>query len=416
MPVGGELRADWPQWRGPDRNGYLISGEALPEKLPEELTSLWRVPAGEGFSSPVVAGGRLVAFDNQGGQETLRVLDAATGNELWRQAVDAVFRDNQGPPGPRATPVIDAERLYVQSCKGEFQCRDVATGDLLWRFHFQDYGATFIGERGTAPGAIRHGNTGAPVIHGNHIVVPVGSTNNAGLVCFEKRTGQMIWRSGQDLAAYAAPMVGEVGSKKQLIHFDAAGLAGFDFVEGQQLWRFPVTTAYSRHVTTPILFENTIVAASHQYGLFCVAPAVSEEFTDIQSVREVWRTSEGAMNFSSPILLDEVIYGLGPNRNIVAVDVRNGNLLWEETDWITTSADKAHATHVTDGERILTLADSGELFLWKPSRQGPGLISRAQGVGMNWCHLAYSGGVVYLRDGIQGTGMWTALRLKADDL
>ena len=120
--------ADWPQWRGPARTGHAAGDAKLISKLPAEPKVLWRIKAGEGLASPVVAGGKAFLFDNQDGKETLRCVNAADAKELWRAAIDEPFKDSQGPTGPRCTPIVDGERVYAQSCRGELQCLSVADG------------------------------------------------------------------------------------------------------------------------------------------------------------------------------------------------------------------------------------------------------------------------------------------------
>src|SRR5436190_24184688 len=99
--------ADWPQWRGPERTGNAATNARLVERLPNEVKTLWKLKAGEGLASPVAAGGKVFLFDNQGGHETLRVVKATDGQELWRADIDEPFKDSQGPTGPRCTPVVD---------------------------------------------------------------------------------------------------------------------------------------------------------------------------------------------------------------------------------------------------------------------------------------------------------------------
>src|SRR6185503_8209000 len=185
-----------------------------------ELRVVWRIPIGEGFASPVVANGKVFYFDNQAGKETLHAIGAADHQEFWRVAVGDTFQDEQGPPGPRCTPLVDGDRVYAQSGKGELQCLQVADGKRIWRVNFlKDFGAAFLGEDSKIPGAAEHGYTGTPVIDGERLVACVGGTNGAGIVCFDKRTGKVLWKSQDDLAAYAAPMVATVAKVKQAVCF-----------------------------------------------------------------------------------------------------------------------------------------------------------------------------------------------------
>src|SRR6266581_1199905 len=132
---------DWPQWRGPARTGHAAADAPLLTALPAEPKIIWRLKVGEGFASPVVAAGKLFYFDNQTGKETMHALQADNAKELWRAIVDDTFQDEQGPPGPRCTPVVDGDRVYAQSGKGELQCLTVEgllglssdDGKPLWR-------------------------------------------------------------------------------------------------------------------------------------------------------------------------------------------------------------------------------------------------------------------------------------------
>lgn len=394
--------ADWPQWRGPLRNGHVAAGVAVPETLPPEPKTLWRVKAGEGFASPVVAAGKVFLFDNQGGKETLRALSTADGQELWRTVIDDAFRDGISPPGTRSTPLVDGTRVYAQSCKGELQCLDVADGKKIWGVNFtRDFGAVFTGEKGQAPGATRHGNTGQPVIDGDRMFVSVGSTNGAGMVCFDKATGRVIWKAQNEIAAYAAPMIATVAAQKQIVNFMADAVLGLDPSNGKLLWRFPVKTAFARHVTTPVILDDMVVVSSHQVGLMGLKVSrAGDKF----KVEQAWLSREGAMNFSSPVAVGDSLYGLGPAKNIVCIDIPTGKTRWSKEGWITTSADKAHAAFMVMGKNILTLTDGGLLVLFAADPAECREIGRAQICGANWCNPAYVDGTLFVREGLKTTG------------
>ena len=212
LPAAG---ADWPQWRGPNRDGVVADAKHPLNKLPAEPRVLWKIDAGAGQSSPVVSGGRLIFLDAQNGQETAHCIDAATGKMLWSAPVaPTVAFQNAYGDGPRCTPLIDGDRVYVQSCSGEFRCLALADGRTVWRVNFgTDYGVPFLGNSGNDPEAKetasrRHGNNGSAAIDGDRIFVPVGSTKGATLVCFDKKSGRELWRGGNDNTAYASVMAG----------------------------------------------------------------------------------------------------------------------------------------------------------------------------------------------------------------
>jgi outer membrane protein assembly factor BamB len=401
--------ADWPQWRGPQRTGHTAAGAKLIASIPSEPKTLWRIKAGEGLASPVVAGGRVLLFDNQGGKETLRAVDATSGKELWSAPIDDVFKDSQGPSGPRCTPVVDDDRVYVQSCRGELQCLKVADGKKIWSVNFtRDFGATFIGEKGAAQGAARHGNNGSPAIDGERLYAQVGSTNGASVVCFNKMTGQVIWKSQNDVAGYAAPMVATIAGTKQLVSFTADGVIGLKTDDGELLWRVPVKTAFSRHATTPVIYDGLVVVSSHQVGLMGIRISKSDGG---QNAEQAWLSKEAVMNFASPVAVGQHLYGIGPAKNLVCVDIPTGKTLWSKAGGFTTSADKAHATFLVLGQNILMLTDGGTLALFAAEPRELREISRVQVSGANWCNPAYVDGNLFLRDGLRQTGEWIALRL-----
>lgn len=401
--------ADWPRWRGPANDGHAPATPSL-ERLPDEPAVLWQVPAGEGLASPVVAHGRVFAFDNQDGKETLRALSVDSGREHWRAAVDTPFSDSQGPTGPRNTPVVDDDVVYAVSCRGELQCRTTHDGSLVWRTSFvKDHQAVFVGESGNAPGATRHGNNASPLVDGDHLLVCVGGTNGAGVVCFAKRTGAVVWKSTSDQAGYAPPVVATIHGERQVLCYTAAGLVGLRRSDGKELWRFPIRTAFARHVTTPVVFGDLAVVSSHQAGLFGIR---IERRDDAWTASAAWSGKQAAMNFASPVAVGDHLYGVGPSKNLVCVELATGRIAWSRDGFFATPADKAHAGFVVIGSNVLALTDSGELVVFAADPSGYQERGRAQVAGSNWTNPAFADGIVYLRDGFKQNGQWKAVRVR----
>ncbi|EEF57677.1 PQQ-binding-like beta-propeller repeat protein [Pedosphaera parvula] len=391
------LAADWPQWRGPERTGHVPPGEVVPVSLPQEPKVTWRIKVGDGLSSPVIAAGKVFYSDAQEGQETLHALEAGSGKELWRVPIAPLFKDNQTAAAPRCTPVVDGDRVYAQSCTGEFKCLDVSSGKQLWQTSFtRDFGAVFIGEKGNAQGATRHGYNAAPVVDGDLIFATVGSTNGASVVGFEKKTGKMIWKSQNDVPAYAAPIVATIEGRKQLVVFTAEGVIGLELKEGKLLWRGPLKTTFGRHITTPVIFENMVVVSSHELGLIGIH--VAKEGDGFKA-SEQWRKKESAINISSPVAAGQYLYGLGPQRNLICVDIKTGKEMWSKEGYISTSAGNASAAFIVMDKNILTLTDGGQLVMFAADCMEFKEISNVQVCGKTWCNPAYADGKLYLRDG-----------------
>ena len=406
----GLRAADWPQWRGSQRTGHAASDEKPLTALPEAPRTVWKVPAAEGYASPVVSEGRVFVMEAADGKEVLRALDAADGREQWRAVIDETFKDSQGPAAPRCTAGVADGRVYAQSCRGELVCLSVKDGKRLWSVNYtRDFGAVFIGEKGSAPGATRHGNNGAPRIEGGVVWASAGSTNGAGVVALDAAAGTVQWKGGNEVAAYAAPVVTTIGGVRQVVNFMADAVVGLDAGNGKVLWRHPMKTDFARHVMTPIVHGNRVVVGSHQTGLLGL---------DIEShggqwrVGEAWTNREAGPNFSSPVLVDGHVYGLGADRDVVCVDVANGATRWKKSGWMSSAADKAHAGFVVvGGKSILMLTDGGELILFAAESAACRELGRVQVCGANWCNPAYVGRRLYLRDGLKAGGSWWCVEL-----
>jgi outer membrane protein assembly factor BamB len=387
---------DWPQWRGVDRTGRVGAGVAVPEGLPAAPRVVWHLPVGNGLASPVVAGGRVFYLDNRENKETLYAAEAGTGKAIWRATVDEVFKDTQSPAGPRCTPVVDGDRVYAQSCRGQLICFGVADGKEIWRANYvKDFGAVFIGEKGQAQGATRHGYNAPPIVDGEHLIAEVGGKEGAAFVCFEKRTGKVVWKAGTVTPAYAAPVIATVAGVRQVIAFVVEGVVGIDPADGRELWRVPVKTALGRHVTTPVVYEDMVCVSSHQAGLIGIR--VTKEGAGL-AARAEWTKKELAVNFSCPVNVGGYLFGVGPRRNLICVEIRTGKEMWSKEGVLMGNASNAHAGMIVMGDRVMVLTDGGALVMIAADHGGYREVGRAQVCGKNWCNPAYADGNVALRD------------------
>jgi outer membrane protein assembly factor BamB len=386
---------DWGQWRGPNRSGRVPSDWPVPETFSGDLKVNWRVKIGEGLASPVVSGGKVVYLDHQEGKEVVHAVNMETGSPLWDAPLDDAFKDSQGPIGPRCTPVIHEDLVYAQSCKGELQCFSLRSGRKLWGVNYQKkFGSVFIGEKGQAQGASRHGYNGAPVVDGERLFAVVGGTNEAGIVCFNKETGKVLWKSQKETAAYAPPIIANFDEVKQVVAFTADSLLSVSADKGKLLWRVPLKTTLARHVTTPTILGDSVYVGSHELGL--VRVKVTAKDGKFQAKQE-WALKEAAFNFASPVALGDQLYGLGPKKNLVCVDPK-GEVLWSKEGYFTTDAGKAWASFLVMQDNLLMLTDSGQLVLLGAGPRECHEISRTQVCGANWCYPAYADGRLYLRD------------------
>ena len=379
--------ADWPDWRGPGRDG--LSPEPLPAAFPDEPRPLWRRPVGRGYYGPVVAGDSVVVVDLQDDRETALCLDRATGEVRWRTPYAVAWSD-EFEPGPRCTPVVHDGRVYVQSARGEFACLDLATGRRAWGFDFAGYGTEWIDDRqGGIGAATRRGHTGSPVIDGDRIIVQVGSARGACLVAFDRRTGRELWRSLDDLTAYTSPVVGELAGRRQVVTATCEGLVGVSSVDGALLWRVPFRTRANRNVLTPLLDGDTVTFASFTTGMRRVRVRAEG---DGWAAGPEWVNPALNINLSTPVRVADHLYGLGPARDYVCVDRRDGAIRWRQTGF------GEVASTIASGDRLLVQTDVGEVLL---VRADPGAyveLGRFQACGKTFSHPAWAGGILFVRD------------------
>ena len=387
LAVALTARADWPQWRGPARDG--ISPEPLPAALPEAPKQVWKLSVAHGYAAPAVAAGKLVYLDDEGGRETAHCIDAATGKEHWKNSFAETYTD-EFEPGPRCTALIEEDRVYVQSCKGEFQCLNFADGKTRWRFHFSDYGTFWVPEKCSPVGsANRRGNAGAPVIDGSKIIVQVGSTNGASLCAFDKLTGKLLWKSQNDLTSYTSPVIGVLAGRREVVTATCDGLLALDVADGRLLWRVPFKTGANRNVLTPILDGDTVTFASYTTGLRRVKVSASDSG---QKADDQWFNRQLKINLATPVQAGGHLYGLGASRDYVCVEAATGKLKWSQGGF------DAVASSLSDGHRVLVANDAGEVILLDANPEKYTELGRFQACGKTFSHPAYCGGVLYIRD------------------
>ena len=384
--------ADWPQWRGPLRDGHATTG-LVPTTLAAEPKVIWRMDIGGGFSSPVVEQGKLVYLDARDGREVVHLVEAATGKEIWAVPLADAYQDEWGQ-GPRSTPIIDGDRVYAQSCNGEFRCLNLADGKVRWGVGFdKDFGVKFLGSKANEGTASRRGNNGSGVIEGERLFVPVGQAQGATLVCFNKLTGKEIWRVGDEEASYSSPVVATLAGVKQVVYFGADALLGAAYDTGKLLWRQPLRTNAKRHAMTPIIREDTVTVNSHTFGTICfkIAPA-----GETQSVTQVWANRDMKINLATPVLTDHYLFTQGEinSRNFVCLDALTGKTLWKQS-----GMGETVATTIAVGEKLLVLSDRGELFLLAADPARYTELGRAQICGTTWSSPAYVNGRLYVREG-----------------
>jgi outer membrane protein assembly factor BamB len=279
----------------------------------------------------------------------------------------------------------------VQSGRGEFRCLDLANGKIIWGTSFEkDFGVKFLGHKAKEGTAARRGNNGTAVVDGEDVIVPVGSTDGATLVCFNKLNGKIIWKSGNEEAAYSSPQVATLAGVKQVVYLSADSLSGFDRTSGKILWHVPLQTNAKRHAATPVIFENTVIVNSHTFGL--ISTKIIRDGMEMKA-QQAWVNANLLINLSTPVRVGNYLYSQGPDKDYICADVRDGGRKWEAPGF-----GIQNSSTIVVGKNLLVLTDRGELVLLAPDAQTFKTLGRTQACGKNWNFPALSGSRLFVRD------------------
>jgi outer membrane protein assembly factor BamB len=405
---------DWPEWRGAGRRGVWTE-ERIVDRFPAEgLRFDWRVPIGSGFAGPAVADGRVFVPDlerstgNQG-KERLLCLDEKTGKILWSRAwsVDYAGLSPTYATGPRATPTIDEDRVYMQGAMGALHCVKAATGELLWS-------KDFVTEYKTA--VPTWGMTGAPLVHGKLLIALVGGKPDAEVVAFDKLSGKEIWRalSPEPEPGYAQPFIVESGNVSQLIVWTPSAVSSLNPANGEVYWSQGLETGLGMTIATPVFERGHLLVSSFFNGSMMLR-------LDAESPRAelVWKgNSDSEIEtdglhalLATPVIDGHEVYGVCSYGQLRALSAASGQRLWESPELLGEKARWGSAFIVRQGERYFVNTDRGDLVIAEFEAKGYRELSRTHLIeptsnagnrrelgAVHWSHPAYANRHIVVRN------------------
>lgn len=365
---------DWPVWRGPDRNG--ISKETGWD--PKGAKTLWTKELGAGYSSVSVKGDALYTMghepaDGKTGKDIVYCLDAKTGKEVWSASYPCKTGEYKGP---RATPVVDGDCVYIVSQEGLVICFDAASGKINWKTN------VFAEPGNETP---RWGVASSAVVEGDLLLLNAGSAGTA----LEKNSGQIKWKS-KGASSYASPVVFDHGGKRCAALFTASGLLVVDALTGSKISSFAWETKYDINGSDPLVIGDKIFISSG-YGRGCAMLDFSSG-----ELKVLWESKILSAQFSSCVYIDGYIYGIdgqakskGTLRGISAAD---GSEKW--------SAQIGFGSLIAADGKLIALNENGMLCF---AGAAPGkyneILKMDTGLGqLCWTPPVLANGIIYCRN------------------
>lgn len=379
---------EWPQILGPSRNGVSSETNLLdewPAKGPKEI---WRVHGGIGMSGFAISRGRLITLVQKEGRQFAVALDAATGKSGWERDLAPQYRNSMGD-GPRATPTISGDQVFVFTGEGILAALNFTDGKIQWSHQVLKEHSGKEADYGMAC---------SPLVVDGRVIVTVGAPT-ATVVAYETKSGKQAWTAGEDVAGYSSPALLKVGGREQIVVYTGGSVLGLAPKSGTVLWRYPFETNYECNIATPLAIDGHVFISSgenHGSALLKLAPK-----GDAFEVEEVW-TSLGPKSvmrneWQTSILLDGYLYGMdnvggaGPITHLTCINAATGERAWQELRF-----GKGNLIGA-DGKLFISTM-KGELVLVRATPKAYQEIGRSTVLGSTRQAPALAGGRLYLRD------------------
>jgi outer membrane protein assembly factor BamB len=379
---------DWPQWRGPHRDG-VWPDPRLPEAFPDRLPARWRRPIGGGYGGVAVSGGRVYLLDRQTQpREVERVvcLDSATGKTQWAHEYPVAYGKLGYGNGPRATPTVHAGRVYTYGALGHLHCLDAVTGKVLWR---RDTVRDFKGRVPT------WGHACSPLIDGDRLVVQVGGQPESCLVALDAATGKEIWHSLPDRPGYCSVVLVPTGRGLLLAYWTPEHVVGLEPETGKVRWKVPFEgISYDVAISDVVFADGVLLASNYWSGSKAVRLNEDGDRPEV-----AWQGKQLSLLMSTPLVRGGHVYALDRHRGLMCLEMRTGKVLWQD-EHVTPRGTNPQASLVWAGRSAtaLILNERGELVVAELKPQGCRTMAWVPILGRTWAHPAYAEGCIFARN------------------
>lgn len=319
-PARNHTSHDWPQWRGPQRDGKSLETGLLKTWSQEGPKVVWRAPLGDGYSSISIANGLAYTMHDEGNDEYLVCFEANSGSRRWRVRTDKKFRNGWGN-GPRVTPLIEGEMVYTLSAHAKLYALNAKSGALVWQHDL------ITKSNGETPDL---GYSNSPVLEGDLLLVTGLGGANRSLLAFNKNSGELVWSSYNDHPGYSSPIVVTALGLRQAVFFTGTEIASVSPADGKIFWRHPWRTDSYENVATPVFVSPDKLFFSSAHPKDAGAAVLQMKTNNgVLGVAPVWKSNVMQHHFASSVLHENYLYGA--DRYILkCVDSRTGEQKWQQ--------------------------------------------------------------------------------------
>jgi len=315
------IAADWPQWRGPNRDGKVADFK-VPATWPAELKQQWDVIVGDGVATPALVGERLYLHTREGGEEVVRCLNATTGKEIWKDSYTARGADGpaRGYAGPRCSPAVGDGKVVTLGAAGLLSCYEADSGKKLWsKDDFKSWPDFY--------------HSSSPIIVDGLCIAQLGAmnrqtgANNGAVVAYDLVTGEQKWKEADLPTSYASPTLMTAGNTKLVIAQVSDGIVAIDAASGKKVWEmFYEQSGGSRYkAATPIVSGDTLIYSDGPAR----AVKLSKEGDKFVSTK-LWSNDESRVEYNTPVLKGDLLFGLTGRSELFCVDTKTGKTLWSK--------------------------------------------------------------------------------------
>ena len=382
----------WISFLGNHRNGISDETGLNLDWNVHKPAVLWRVPLGGGYSSMVIAEGRLWTMATHLTNDLVFCFDVQTGKKLWSTLAAPTYIDHQKQArGPRSTPTYHAGKLYCLLPAGDLLCLNANSGEIHWKVNiFQISGAP----RQEEQTLYYWGMSASPLIEGDLVILQPGGDSNNSVIALNKDTGKLVWGAGNDPPGYGSPIVIETLDQRQIIVPTGSSILSLNPEEGSLLWRIVWGNKYNCNCATPVWNDESLFISS-AYGTGCMRFALFRQKEEIRPISQ-WKSLSLQNQFATSIIRDGYIYG--PHGDLASVSYRCLDMQRGKIQWQTRRVGKC--TQIAAEGHLICLTEQGTLILaeanpteYREKGKLTGLLEFKA-----WAHPALADRRLYLRD------------------